>query len=175
MTPADCFGRDCYELLCCAATYYRKRYRCPADALEDVIAFLGWSIKISRLPDGMLALMNGSDNTITMAHDFCRSRRYSPSVGQERHFTLAHEIGHLRLHLQNSCDEMGDLQEQEADQYAAQFLMPYRMIAAHPSVLSPVSPRRLVQDLARSFRVSNEMVTSRLDCLTRAFATKSSY
>lgn len=109
--------------------------------------------------------------------------RYVP----RRRFTIAHEIGHFCLHASHSGEEfvdsrrsmsrsatMWDTHEREANQFAAELLMPedeiYRVGA---QILDendrlgrqPMSAHEFVTRMADRFLVSNEAMTYRLEGL----------
>lgn len=100
--------------------------------------------------------------------------RSSDSIRRQR-FTIAHELGHLRLHAQNHprgfTDEDvnffrtdgtadGDQRtETEANQFAAELLMP------RPNVQEAYRHIKSLSVLARNFGVSTEAVGYRLSAL----------
>jgi len=73
-------------------------------------------------------------------------------------FTLAHELGHFCLHspmLHRYWGKQSGSEEREANQFASEFLMPYRE-------LIQVVHRMPLQDLAVHFGVSREAMKIRL-------------
>ncbi|WP_104759241.1 ImmA/IrrE family metallo-endopeptidase [Helicobacter bizzozeronii] len=80
-------------------------------------------------------------------------------------FSIAHEIGHWMLHSRDKCrprapsyellDAVGKIEEQEANAFAAELLMPYEEVAR--CIFWGYS----VADLQRHFRVSYEFAQHR--------------
>lgn len=80
------------------------------------------------------------------AHPWCRRR-----------FTIAHEIGHLLLeHGCNKNTDDGSVNETEANQFAAELLVPTLFIKKDFAKI------RNVQDLARLYRVSEQTITIKI-------------
>lgn len=92
-------------------------------------------------------------------------------------FTIAHEIGHLRLHKGRSMimdsdvrvnfrDEESSLatdrEEIEANRFAAALLMPEHMVRSWIATESFESSKELVERLAKSLKVSKQAVNFRL-------------
>lgn len=80
-------------------------------------------------------------------------------------FTIAHEIGHLMLHKTGTLFRDGpgveiDGQEREANQFAAELLMPEHMVLTRSAAAGRHAPT-----LARAFNVSTEAMTWRLKAL----------
>ena len=99
-------------------------------------------------------------------------------------FTIAHEIGHFLLHegrplivdrhvridRRDHLSSMGTKREEiEANAFAAELLMPDRMVRAHVESLTrnddPLPADRLVSRLAREFDVSGQAMEIRLGTL----------
>jgi Zn-dependent peptidase ImmA (M78 family) len=89
---------------------------------------------------------------------------------QYRNFTIAHEIGHAVLHLNDTenaeiadlylqIDQPKTLKELEADKFAMALLMPEEFIRRRYAVTKDPSA------LARQFGVTADMMTSRLTAL----------
>lgn len=89
-------------------------------------------------------------------------RRGDPPV--RRRFTIAHEIGHLMLHREERAHRAvvfeGDPKERQANDYAANLLMPAFMVRQY-AVAAGYDARRL----ARLFQVSEQAMKYRLDNL----------
>jgi Zn-dependent peptidase ImmA (M78 family) len=90
-------------------------------------------------------------------------------------FTLAHEIAHLRLHKGVFIDTLGrvnwrdgnsDVEEVEANAFAAELLMPRKFmneeIERAVTRKRQISPEQLIAELAETFRVSQEAMRYRL-------------
>lgn len=105
----------------------------------------------------------------------------STHARNRQRFTVAHEIGHLRLHEGkpifvdsfggriNLRDGTSDRQEVEANAFAAELLMPkvfvQRAVNQFVGHRNDVSLSHLVNELAKSFRVSKESMNYRLQNL----------
>jgi Zn-dependent peptidase ImmA (M78 family) len=95
-------------------------------------------------------------------------------------FTIAHEIGHLVLHrehvtshvhvdkqyrvlMRNSRSSRGtDLIEIEANQFAAELLMPYGMLQDSLGDFIDLDDEESIETLARKFKVSKQAMSHRL-------------
>jgi Zn-dependent peptidase ImmA (M78 family)/DNA-binding XRE family transcriptional regulator len=90
-----------------------------------------------------------------------------------RIFSLFHEYGHLLLGQSGICDwsEEGKAVEQFCNRFAGEFLVPGPALLAHPLVEAHRAPgawkEEDLQDLAREFKVSREVVLRRLLILGR--------
>jgi Zn-dependent peptidase ImmA (M78 family) len=90
------------------------------------------------------------------------------SSEQRRRFTIAHEIGHFVLHPRRLAPERGgdpgnaswQQQEREADQFAAELLMPEDLVREAFYLYGPDVPR-----LAGRFDVSRQAMQTRLRSL----------
>jgi Zn-dependent peptidase ImmA (M78 family) len=96
-------------------------------------------------------------------------------------FTIAHEIGHLLLHddqllhidrtfpiaLRSTTASLGtDAMEIEANQFAAELLMPTELVRKDvDKLLNKVEPEKAVEDLAAKYKVSVQAMTIRLNVL----------
>jgi Zn-dependent peptidase ImmA (M78 family) len=97
-------------------------------------------------------------------------------------FTIAHEIGHLLLHHSESLhvdnqlrsvvnfrDEVSSLgvddSEIEANQFAAELLMPEEFILRDLKEISATEPEAAVEELAQRYRVSIQSMAIRLSKL----------
>lgn len=87
-------------------------------------------------------------------------------------FTIAHELGHYFLHVKNDPREIiasfrrdTSPRETEANKFAAELLMPRRMVEEeYNSMVIPVS-----DTLAKKFRVSKSAMRVRLDSLNLSY------
>jgi Zn-dependent peptidase ImmA (M78 family) len=104
----------------------------------------------------------------------------SRNAPKRQRFTIAHELGHWLLHkgkplivdqsvMINKRDDVSsqatDLEEIEANQFAAELLMPQRFIAdaaSHHLETGIASREELIAALARDFDVSNDAMGWRL-------------
>lgn len=105
----------------------------------------------------------------------------SAHASKRQRFTVAHEIGHLKLHEGkpvfvdsfggriNLRDGTSDNQEVEANAFAAELLMPKAfLLSAVKEIIARrggTSPGDLVNELAKTFRVSKESMNYRLQNL----------
>lgn len=131
--------------------------------------------------NGVLVFRMALDASLSGA--FIRSRRRSRNVVlvntnrknvHHQRFTLAHELGHLELHkeetglVEDVQEFTDDQREHEANVFAAQFLVPLkelrRILRTYGVAPHDVSDH-LVIDLARKFGVSHRTVLSRLRIL----------
>ena len=71
---------------------------------------------------------------------------------------MAHEIGHLRLH-SRFLSRLTNYHERQADQYAAEFLIPASMLSARIS--GQITPE-LIRQLSAWFMVSQAAMRVRL-------------
>lgn len=99
-------------------------------------------------------------------------------------FTIAHEIGHLVLHrehvtahvhvdkqyrvlMRNTRSSKGtDLIEIEANQFAAELLMPHEMLHGALEDLIDLDDEESIESLARKFKVSKQAMSHRLSGLS---------
>lgn len=92
-------------------------------------------------------------------------------------FTIAHEIGHLEMHKgkpvfvdrlvrMNLRDGSSSREESDANAFAAELLMPRKLMAGEVNrILSRkprITPEQLIEELASRFRVSSEAMGYRL-------------
>ncbi|WKZ28527.1 MAG: ImmA/IrrE family metallo-endopeptidase [Patescibacteria group bacterium] len=142
-------------------------------AVEDLPGLLGINVDYSdSLPDEISGFFkrNGKGNTpvivINSAHPKERGR-----------FTLAHEIGHYLLHAQKAVTINTlhfrkrdsslslDLEEIEANQFAAELLMPYHLMISEitgSDLLNHDSVNKLTTKLSKKFLVSEQAMTFRI-------------
>ena len=99
-----------------------------------MIEFLGYSVEYveGKYDSSVYGALVPQSNTVEINNDV------SFNEGMEN-FTIAHEIGHIVLHLEdlenngkNTCDigglNSGDSRESEADNFASYLLMPTQMV-----------------------------------------------
>lgn len=96
-----------------------------------------------------------------------------------KRFSIAHEIGHLLLHhdenlhidenvrsviqFRDASSSLGvDDKEIEANQFAAEILMPERMVRKDVEKLNAPNPEAIVEELAKMYQVSIQSMTIRL-------------
>lgn len=103
---------------------------------------------------------------------------------RRQRFTVAHEIGHLLLHPREELhvdagfvlafrnkksSDASDIREIEANQFAAELLMPLNFIERdiHKMELDLEDCEDAIEDLARRYEVSQQAMTIRLSVLAR--------
>lgn len=127
----------------------RAKNKRPADLVEGVITDVcSYFIDERALPKGQLALCDAGANRVlwnSSAVDFLDPRKVD--FASLRSSTMAHELGHVRLHhdelVQKACISFQDegrffdtrafQKEREADLYASVFLVPQEMLQQEPS------------------------------------------
>lgn len=140
--------------------------------VEDIAAKLGVTIVIGNLDRNVSGLLfrQGESKAIGVnaAHPMVRQR-----------FTVAHELGHLRLHpgkeliidhvrvnLRDDVSSLGtDRQEREANAFAAELLMPRAEVAREVRRVldrGGTTDSRFITDLALLFDVSDQAMEFRL-------------
>lgn len=147
----------------------------PPARVEQLAEALGFQIARHRFdgPESGFALRDGKRSIIGVNIQTSRRRQ---------RFTIAHELGHLLMHegrpltvdqavlrvdLRNEVSSMAtDLQEIEANTFAATLLMPEEVVLDYTTVLmrsnTEISRDDLITKLARTFDVSVEAMGYRL-------------
>jgi len=146
----------------------------PPIRVEEIAHSQGIEIVRHRFegPESGFALRDGNRRIIGLNTQTSRRRQ---------RFTVAHELGHLLLHegkiivdqavlrvdLRNDISSMGtDVEEIEANAFAATLLMPETIVFAHVLNLvkgnSEIAREALIAELARIFDVSAEAMGYRL-------------
>lgn len=147
----------------------------PPVHVEPIAEAYGFEIARHRFdgPESGFALRDGRRSIIGVNIQTSRRRQ---------RFTIAHELGHLLMHegrpltvdqavlrvdLRNEVSSMAtDLQEIEANTFAASLLMPEEIVLDHATILlrtsSDISRDDLITKLARTFDVSVEAMGYRL-------------
>lgn len=146
----------------------------PPIKVEEIARSQGIEIVRHRFegPESGFALRDGSRRIIGLNTQTSRRRQ---------RFTVAHELGHLLLHegkiivdqavlrvdLRNDVSSMGtDVEEIEANTFAAALLMPESIVFDHVLKLvranSQITRETLISGLARIFDVSAEAMGYRL-------------
>ncbi|WP_454597089.1 ImmA/IrrE family metallo-endopeptidase [Qipengyuania sp. SM2507] len=130
--------------------------------LGGLAAELGLEVYQSTLEPKISGLIEPSP---TASSGFrIKLNRHDPLVRQR--FTLAHEIAHFLLHRfdigRGVVDDtlyrsnLSDRKEVQANKLAAQLIMPMPLINAEAAKLRGLSGDRLVEQLAKKFKVSQE-------------------
>ncbi|CAM9319976.1 unnamed protein product, partial [Phaeothamnion confervicola] len=127
-------SRDCQGLIDQLAARKGKNFITRAEALTPVIHMLGYKVIWSpKVPDDIFAYTNFDDRRVILAKNL-RSRLDFPESFQALvHATLAHELGHIRMHASAALRGKRELRwENEAYSYSYAFLVPYKELMNEP-------------------------------------------
>jgi len=141
----------------------------PVDvyAIADYLGITVVNLVIGNDVSGML-IRDAEVLTVGLHHSHSARRK---------RFTLAHEIGHLKLHrgrplivdstvrvnMRDATSARAtDREEMEANRFAAALLMPEDLVISAVDALDSSNPKTLQQELAKSFDVSTEAMGYRL-------------
>lgn len=156
LVAPDSWSADCRRLVSAAASANRVSYTRPAEAIGHVVALLGFRVRLGPV-DGY-GCLEPKARTIWLS-DRLASLLDSPSmVEQVARFTVAHELGHLRLH-SRFLSRLTNYHERQAEQYAAEFLIPAAMLSQRIS--GQITPE-LIRQLSAWFMVSQAAMRVRL-------------
>lgn len=145
-----------------------RKFRVPAQMLKVAIGAEGYTIEhCARVQRGQLGYCNVKDKRVVLPQDFAHRLDFPSSWRQVMRATLAHELGHIRLHSHKM--QAGMLEpawEDEANLYAQVFLVPREQLQQHPAlpVLLAADEQqqrplwRLVTALANHFKVSRSFM-----------------
>jgi Zn-dependent peptidase ImmA (M78 family) len=147
-----------------------QEIRRPPINVHAIAEFLDVTVVETAMSQDVSGMLVRDDQDLTIglnrAHPQARKR-----------FTLAHEIGHLTLHRgrplivdaavrinlrDRTSATATDREEIEANQFAAELLMPVRMMMEAVADAKATTPDELQRELARRFRVSEEAMGYRL-------------
>ena len=150
----------------------------PADVLERIVASLGLTVVDGPITDvgceydaGVITFQTRTIQLHVTAERF----RSGTNIPGYRNSTLAHELGHWRLHRANIGELPYGRREHQAYVYAEEFLVPEEMLLAHPliqrlrSAAHDPPDEELWADLASvasDFRVTRSLIIKRLVDLT---------
>ena len=143
----------------------------PPVPVEDVAKRCGLQIRYERLESDLSGFVTGPEHGaiigVNTAHPVVRRR-----------FTIAHELGHFRLHRdaklhvdrgflmkRSALSSQGmDEDEIEANLYAAELLMPRSMLSTDPDIVEgiDVTDEKVIGILARRYLVSAQALVIRL-------------
>jgi Zn-dependent peptidase ImmA (M78 family) len=152
----------------------------PPVPVDEIARSRGFAIEYSDLDDvSGLLVRHGMACTIGV-------NRRDPPV--RRRFTIAHELAHALLHtgkavtfdkdfrynLRSDLSSAGtDIEEIEANFFAASLLMPFRFLAQDERAHSiDVQDESAVRDLARSYGVSAQAMALRVVAVARRASPK---
>ena len=141
----------------------------PVD-VEAIADYLGMRVVKMRMDDDVSGMLIRDAGVVTVG--------LNSSQGQNRHrFTLAHEVGHFRLHrgralILDSAVRVNfrdaqsaratDREEMEANRFAAELLMPARLVMDAVTRLGLDRVDVVKDKLADRFKVSPEAIGYRL-------------
>lgn len=141
----------------------------PPIPVDRIARQLGAQLHRGALPDSLSGFFYRQDETgqpiigVNSLHATVRQR-----------FTIAHEIGHFQLHKQEfyvdrihyrsaKSSKTHEPQEVEANQFAAELLMPAKFLKRDIAELHlPLDDEEVVADLAKRYQVSTHALVLRL-------------
>jgi Zn-dependent peptidase ImmA (M78 family) len=142
----------------------------PAVPVEAMVRAHGCNVKASDLNEVSGVLVRSGNRAVIRVNNKHSEAR--------RRFTIAHEFGHLLLHegrevwfdqefrfsLRSGISSTGsDIEEIEANFFAASLLMPDSLLLNDPRAASiEVEDATAIKDLAKSYGVSGQAMTLRL-------------
>ncbi len=166
------YTREREELLAQAFLHHRRSYDYPADALEDVLAWLGYTIEFrGGVPEGVMAFCDFETQRVVVADDLEGRLAFPKSAPGVLRSCLAHELGHIRLHAaQRRKGVLRKCWEEQAHNFAMVFLMPRHAVMARPQVRilqrgwvrEQEEIWNLVADLGQEFRVNGSFMARAL-------------
>ena len=127
-------SQDSARLLELTSQKNRKFFPIPARALAYIIRMLGYRLSWSdHLPEDVYAYTNFDAREVVIARDLRRRLVYPEAARGVIHASLAHELGHIRMHARQARQGKRGLHwEREAHAYACALLVPYRDVMAQP-------------------------------------------
>jgi len=144
----------------------------PAELVRDAILHCGWRIERTQgMEASLLGLCCPEQQVLKVPTDFRRRLRVPETAKAMMNETLAHELGHIRLHAQFMLDHTTKRRgwEGQANQYARVFLVPL------VTLMTRFPMRRLLEEeddvrrwahvlrLAEEFRVTGWFMGSVLE------------
>jgi Zn-dependent peptidase ImmA (M78 family) len=147
----------------------------PPVPIEKIAASQGAQITYAAFDGEVSGVLYRESNRVLIAVN-------STHAPTRQRFTIAHEVGHLLMHKgrpvvvdrlvrvnMNLRDGTSSKEEIEANAFAAELLMPRKLIASEIDRFLKrtrrVVPQELVDELAATFRVSPEAMSYRLENL----------
>lgn len=168
------YAADCEHLLGRIRQRFRRRFGVPAEVVAEAIEVTGFGIAVEEMDeeDDDLAYCDVEDRRVVLRKDF-GLRLSCPWVAhQVRNFTLAHELGHIRLHARLlRAGEWEPHWEEEATFYARVFLIPRHLLMNRLETRSLLRGQLASQadlwgyvlNLAEAFCVSGKFMVHTLD------------
>lgn len=148
--------------------YPREKDRTSSEKVERVLTDVcRFHVVDEPLPSGQLAVCDFSNRLVIVNSEMGRFVHHKTCLDLLRRSTLAHELGHIRLHwdeVQEGCtlhyfgesgqfsDARAYQKEREADLYSGLFLVPLESLLKEPSI----------QNLLRSKRDSRPIASGTL-------------
>jgi len=134
-----------------------------------IAKMMGVTVKVGPLPDDLSGFLLHEDGETVLGVNSLHPKR-------RQRFTIAHELGHFALHpksnfvdhtvlyLRNATSSQAtDVKEMEANQFAAELLMPTKFIKATLRDESvDLEDDEKIEALADRFQVSTQALTYRL-------------
>lgn len=142
----------------------------PAVDVHHLARQMGVQVVQTSMNQDVSGMLIRDDNVLTVGLN-------SNQVSRRQRFTLAHELGHLRLHrgrplivdssirvnLRDSASATAtNREEMEANRFAAALLMPENMVREALASTVAAKPAQLQRELAELFDVSTEAMGYRL-------------
>lgn len=164
---------DCRQLLARVRRKHPRPYGVPAEVVREAIAVAGYTIAFAEMEDESdLAHCDAEARRVIVLKDFGLKLECPWVAHRVLNFTLAHELGHARLHAAQL--RAGDWQphwEEEATYYARVFLVPRYLLYNRPEMERLLAAPRNDQeelwghvlDLADTFCVSGKFMAHTLE------------
>ena len=167
------YAADCERLLGRVRRRFRRDFVVPAEVVQEAIWACNFRIACEELEsDTDLAVCDADRRRVVLCKDFALKLQCPWMAHQVRNFTLAHELGHVRLHAQLlRAGEWEAHWEEEATFYARVFLIPRRLLKRRLETGSLIKSRLACQEilwehvlsLAEAFCVSGKFMVHTLD------------
>jgi hypothetical protein len=167
VTPAQeqQYGQDRDSLLVGCRRRSGRKFQVPAQMLSEAILTQGYTIqRCPEVPRGLLGYCAFRQRQVVLPTDFAQRLDYPRSWRQVMRATLAHELGHIRLHSEQAANgEQESTWELEANAYAQVFLVPRWQLQNHSALTALLAASRdepqtvlwsYVLALAKHFKVS---------------------
>lgn len=167
----------------------RDGSRRPYRGIRDIIRLLGFEVQRATLPAEHLAMVDFQQRVVVLEQDPEPKVKPGTDVPGLLNSSLAHELGHVRLHEAELAAEGVHVtfasagsrgysrREAEADCYAAVFLVPRHTLLGHPAMQPILHAQRIGQDMeqgamwrligatARDFSVTPTLLKNQLVAL----------
>lgn len=168
-SPRDFYARDRNKIINAACGLLGKEYARPLDAIEDLLTLMQYTLVRRPLPGDIRAHTHRQGRTIIVCSNLERKLIYPESLPGVMAFTVAREMGHMRLHLYQ-VEKLLPIHGEEASRYAGVFLVPRRDLVALPEFHDMLDAGRaglnlwqFVHDLATHFGVTKSCMARQLE------------